>query len=103
MKQLKPQQPPALMLGSFLCSFLFDKAGRLVPRLTKAAGSGASFWPALTNSDGYASAIIAIELLSGRYRTAARTASAKMTTISSPQNRKCRHSTGGGHIGGSDD
>jgi hypothetical protein len=24
---LKPQQPPALMLGSFLCSFQFDKAG----------------------------------------------------------------------------
>src|SRR6266480_2109801 len=26
---LKPQQPPALMLGSFLCSFQFDKAGHL--------------------------------------------------------------------------
>ena len=28
------------MLGSFLCGFQFDKAGRLVPRQTRAAGSG---------------------------------------------------------------
>jgi hypothetical protein len=40
----------------------------------------------------------AIEILSGRYRTAARTAAAKMTTISSAQNRKCRYSTGGAAI-----
>jgi hypothetical protein len=35
------------MLGSFLCGFQFDKAGRLVPRRTRAAGSGGHAAPHL--------------------------------------------------------